>query len=108
MATTPDKTTGSSEPKPGSKKGAAQNIPARLARVEGQVRGIAKMVDEKRYCIDILTQVAAVHEALRAVSREIVQNHMTSCVARAMRSGDATEAERVSREMSELLDRFTR
>ena len=84
------------------------SVPARLAKVEGQVRGIAKMVEEKRYCIDILTQVAAVHEALRAVSREIVQNHMTSCVARAMRSGDAAEAERVSREMSELLDRFTR
>jgi len=81
---------------------------ARLARIEGQVRGISRMVEEKRYCIDILTQVAAVHEGLRAVSRQMVENHMQSCVAGAMRSGDAAEAARVSKEMSDLLDRFTR
>ena len=91
-----------------SSSGAAAAVPARLARIEGQVRGLSRMVEEKRYCIDILTQVAAVHEALRAVSRQIVEGHMQSCVARAMRSGDVAEAERVSREMSELLDRFTR
>jgi DNA-binding FrmR family transcriptional regulator len=107
MPVKPGATTGSTKGAAGTAK-TTTGVPARLAKVEGQVRGIAKMVEEKRYCIDILTQVAAVHEALRAVSREIVQEHMTSCVARAMRSGDATEAERVSREMSELLDRFTR
>jgi len=96
-------TTGSSGPdKPPG------DIPARLARIEGQVRGLSRMVEEKRYCIDILTQVAAVHEALRAVSRQMVENHMQSCVAGAMRSGDAAEAARVSKEMSDLLDRFTR
>ncbi|TPW15232.1 MAG: hypothetical protein FD129_936 [bacterium] len=84
------------------------DLQARLARIEGQVRGVSRMLEEKRYCIDILTQMAAVHEGLRAVSRQIVENHMQSCVAGAMRSGDPAEASRVSREMSDLLDRFTR
>lgn len=80
----------------------------RLARVEGQVRGVARMVEEGRYCVDVLIQLAAIHQALRACGRRIVDNHMQSCVARAMRSGQPREAERVSREMAELLDRFTR
>ncbi len=80
----------------------------RLARVEGQVRGVVRMVEEGRYCVDVLTQLAAIHQALRACGREIVGNHMRHCVAGAMRAGRPGEAERVSREMAELLDRFTR
>lgn len=80
----------------------------RLARVEGQVRGVVRMVEEGRYCVDVLTQLAAIHQALRACSRRIVENHMRHCVAGAMRAGRPEEAERVSREMAELLDRFTR
>ena len=80
----------------------------RLARVEGQVRGVVRMVEEGRYCVDVLTQLAAIHQALRACGREIVENHMRHCVAGAMRAGKPGEAERVSREMAELLDRFTR
>lgn len=80
----------------------------RLARIEGQVRGVTRMVDEERYCVDILTQLAAIHQGLRAVGRTIVENHMHTCVADAMRSRNVGEAERVSREMAELLDRFTR
>ena len=80
----------------------------RLSRIEGQVGGIQRMVEEGRYCIDILTQIAAVHQALRAAGREIVESHMQHCVARAMRASDPKEAERVSTEMAEILDRFTR
>lgn len=80
----------------------------RLARIEGQVRGIGRMMEEGRYCVDVLTQLAAVHQALRACSRRIVENHMRHCVAGAMRAGRPEEAGRVSREMAELLDRFTR
>lgn len=60
----------------------------RLARVEGQVRGIAAMVQEDRYCIDILTQIAAVRSALASVSLELLRNHTKGCVAHAIAEGD--------------------
>lgn len=60
---------------------------ARLRRIEGQVRGLQRMVDEERYCADILTQVMSVQEALRAVSRELLRNHLTHCVTDAVQRG---------------------
>lgn len=60
---------------------------ARLRRVEGQVRGIQKMIEDDRYCADILTQLGAVQEALRAVGRELLRNHLTHCAATAFQSG---------------------
>ena len=54
----------------------------RLRRIEGQVRGIQKMVDEERYCADVLTQISSVHEALRAVARELMRNHLKHCATR--------------------------
>jgi len=74
----------------------------RLRRIEGQVRGLQKMVDEQRYCADVLVQIASVQEALRGVGRLLLQNHLTHCTAAAMRSGDAAEAERVVAELVEL------
>lgn len=62
---------------------------ARLKRIEGQVRGVFKMVEEDRYCPDILNQVAAVQEALRGVARELVRNHLTHCVPTAVKKGSA-------------------
>jgi CsoR family transcriptional regulator, copper-sensing transcriptional repressor len=59
----------------------------RLKRIEGQVRGLQKMVEEDRYCADILTQLSAVHEALRGVGRELMRNHLRHCVANATRTG---------------------
>ncbi len=59
----------------------------RLRRIEGQVRGLQRMIQEDRYCADILTQVSSVHEALRAVGREVVRNHARHCVAAADRDG---------------------
>ena len=58
-----------------------------LRRIEGQVRGIAAMVDEDRYCADIITQISAVRESLHAVARNLLRNHLTHCVADAMRRG---------------------
>ncbi|MEP6590277.1 MAG: metal-sensitive transcriptional regulator [Gemmatimonadota bacterium] len=72
----------------------------RLRRIEGQVRGLQKMVDEERYCADVLVQIASVQEALRSVGKLLLQNHLTHCVTDAIRSGDADEGERV---VSELL-----
>ncbi|OHX13023.1 metal-sensitive transcriptional regulator [Chromobacterium sphagni] len=62
----------------------------RLARIEGQVRGISGMIDSDRYCVDVLTQVAAVKSAMDAVALQLLENHMKGCVARALQQGDAT------------------
>jgi DNA-binding FrmR family transcriptional regulator len=61
----------------------------RLRRIEGQVRGLQRMVDEERYCADVLTQIASVQEALRSVGRELLRNHLKHCAATAIRSGGA-------------------
>lgn len=74
----------------------------RLRRIEGQVRGLQKMVDEERYCSDILIQIASVQEALRSVGKLLLQNHLTHCVTGAMRSDDPAEAKRVVDEIVEL------
>ena len=64
----------------------------RLARIEGQVRGIAKMVDEDRYCIDILTQVSAVQSALDALGLQLLEHHLHGCVQQAVKSGQGDHA----------------
>lgn len=74
----------------------------RLRRIEGQVRGLQKMVDEERYCADVLVQIASVQEALRSVGRMLLQNHLTHCATDAIRSGQPEEAERVVAELVEL------
>ena len=84
----------------------ARNI-TRLRRIEGQVRGLHKMVEEDRYCADILTQVSSVHEALRSVSRELMRNHLKHCAASAIRRGDA-EAEAMYDELVDLMHTHSR
>jgi CsoR family transcriptional regulator, copper-sensing transcriptional repressor len=80
----------------------------RLARIEGQVRGIARMVEDERYCIDILTQLAAVTTALEAVGLRVLDEHVRHCVARALSSGDAAEAEAKTTELLEAVQRFAK
>ncbi len=65
----------------------------RLRRIEGQVRGLQRMVEEERYCADILTQISSVHEALRSVGRELVRNHLKHCATSAIRQGDSAAEE---------------
>ncbi len=79
----------------------------RLRRIEGQVRGLQRMVEEDRYCADILTQVSSVNEALRAVGRELMRNHLKHCATQAIRSDEA-RAEAMYDEIVELMDRHTR
>jgi DNA-binding FrmR family transcriptional regulator len=74
----------------------------RLRRIEGQVRGLQKMVDEERYCADVLTQLSSVHEALRGVAREVMRNHLKHCASAAIRSGDEG-AEQMYDELLELM-----
>lgn len=65
----------------------ARNL-KRLRRIEGQVRGLQKMVEDDRYCADIMTQISSVHEALRAVGKELMKNHLRHCATTAIKSSD--------------------
>ena len=76
----------------------------RLKRIEGQVRGLQRMVDEDRYCPDILTQISSVQEALRAVGRELLRNHLRHCASEAIRAG-GTSADAMYEELVALIDR---
>ncbi|MBZ5702618.1 MAG: metal-sensitive transcriptional regulator [Acidobacteriia bacterium] len=80
----------------------------RLRRIEGQVRGLQKMVAEERYCADILVQIASVQEALRGVSRALLRNHLRHCATEAIRKGPGAEAEAMYDELVELMDRHAR
>jgi CsoR family transcriptional regulator, copper-sensing transcriptional repressor len=80
----------------------------RLHRIEGQVRGIERMVEDDRYCIDILTQVAAVNTALESLAFRILDDHVNHCVAGALASGDAAQAETKSKELLDAVHRFAR
>ncbi len=75
----------------------------RLRRIEGQVRGLQKMVEEDRYCADIITQVASVQEALRGVARNLMRNHLHHCAAKALRSGRKAESEAMFDELLETI-----
>jgi CsoR family transcriptional regulator, copper-sensing transcriptional repressor len=74
----------------------------RLRRIEGQVRGLQKMVEDDRYCADIMTQISSVQEALRAVGRELMRNHLRHCAATAIRASDR-EAEAMYDELVDLM-----
>jgi CsoR family transcriptional regulator, copper-sensing transcriptional repressor len=75
----------------------------RLRRIEGQIRGLQKMVEGDRYCADIITQVASVQEALRGVARKLMKNHLHHCAAKALRSGKKAETEAMYDELLELI-----
>ncbi len=80
----------------------------RLRRIEGQVRGLQKMVEEDRYCADVMTQIGSVHEALRSVGRELMRNHLRHCASEAIRNGSPTRAEAMYEELLGLMDLHSR
>jgi DNA-binding FrmR family transcriptional regulator len=80
----------------------------RLHRIEGQVRGLERMVEEDRYCIDVLTQVSAVTTALESLALRILDGHVKHCVADALASGDEEAAQEKSRELLAAVQRFAR
>jgi CsoR family transcriptional regulator, copper-sensing transcriptional repressor len=80
----------------------------RLNRIEGQVRGLARMVDEDRYCIDIVTQIAAVRAALRKAEEEILRDHVAHCVQYAITSGDKADQRRKVAELMDVMGRAVR
>jgi DNA-binding FrmR family transcriptional regulator len=80
----------------------------RLNRIAGQVRGVAQMIEDKRYCIDVLTQMQAVKSALAKVESEVLKDHAATCVADAIASGDETEQRAKFNELIELMERQRR
>ena len=84
----------------------ARNV-RRLRRIEGQVRGLQKMVEDDRYCADIMTQISSVHEALRAVGRELMRNHLKHCATAAVSIGNG-EAEPMYDELIEMMYKLSR
>lgn len=79
---------------------------SRLARIEGQVRGVRRMVEEERYCIDVLNQIQAVKAALRRVEEEVLKGHAAHCVAHAIKSGNVRDQKRKFDELVELFGRY--
>src|SRR5205814_2365087 len=84
----------------------AKNL-TRLRRIEGQIRGLQKMVEDDRYCADVLTQISSVHEALRSVARELMRNHLKHCATAAIKAGDES-AEAMYDELVELMHKHLR
>jgi DNA-binding FrmR family transcriptional regulator len=80
----------------------------RLNRIEGQVRGLAKMVEEDRYCIDVVTQISAVRAALRRVEEEVLRDHVAHCVEHAIASGNVADQRRKVAELMDVLARASR
>jgi DNA-binding FrmR family transcriptional regulator len=80
----------------------------RLNRIEGQVRGLVRMVEQDRYCIDIVTQISAVRAALRRVEEEVLREHVAHCVEHAITSGDAKEQRKKVLELMAVLERAQR
>jgi DNA-binding FrmR family transcriptional regulator len=80
----------------------------RLGRIEGQVRGISKMMEEGRYCIDIVTQISAVRAALRRVEEEVLKDHVAHCVEHAISSGDKADQRQKIAELMDVIRRSDR
>ena len=85
-----------------------KSLQLRLRRVEGQVRGLQKMVEQDRYCPEILEQMSAVHASLRSIERVLLRGHLQHCATEALRSGDEKKAERTYEELTELFYRYSR
>ncbi len=83
-------------------------ILARLKKVEGQVRGLQRMVDDDQYCIDVLTQVSAATKALQSVAVQLMNDHLSHCVANAVQTGDQAEADRIVVEAGKAIERLVK
>jgi CsoR family transcriptional regulator, copper-sensing transcriptional repressor len=92
----------------GMRKDIKASCQKRLSRIEGQVRGLAKMVDEDRYCIDIVTQISAVRAALRRVEEEVLRDHVAHCVEHAFASGNKADQRAKITELMAVIGRSER
>lgn len=85
-----------------------EDVLRRLSRIEGQVKGLRRLVEEDTYCVDVLTQVSSVHEALRGVGKVIMRDHLKHCVTDALRAGDDAKAERTYQELMDVIYKFAK
>ena len=92
----------------GMQKDIKASVQKRFSRIEGQVRGLSRMVDEDRYCIDIVTQISAVRAALRRVEEEILRDHVSHCVEHAIASGSKTDQRKKIAELMDVIGRAER
>jgi CsoR family transcriptional regulator, copper-sensing transcriptional repressor len=83
-----------------------ESCTARLRRIEGQVRGLVRMVEEDRYCVDVITQVQAVRAALKRVEEEVLRDHVAHCVEHAIQSGDSREQRKKVAELMDVLGKI--
>lgn len=90
------------------RKDSKASVQKRLGRIEGQVRGLSKMVEEDRYCIDIVTQISAVRAALRRVEEEVLRDHVAHCVEHAIASGNKTDQREKIAELMDVIGRADR
>jgi DNA-binding FrmR family transcriptional regulator len=81
---------------------------ARLKRIEGQIRGLQRMVDDDTYCVDVLTQVSAATKALQSVAMQLLDDHLRHCVAHAVQSDDTVESDRIITEASRAIERLVK
>ncbi len=88
--------------------GTKRKVTARLKRIEGQVRGLLRMIEDDRYCVDVLTQIDAVRAALHKVEEQVLHDHVSHCVAGAFASGDPVEQRHKVEELVETIGRMTR
>jgi DNA-binding FrmR family transcriptional regulator len=87
---------------------ARQAAVQRLNRIEGQIKGIRKMVEEGRYCVEVLGQISAAHEALRGVGKLIMRNYLENCVTSSLRSGNKKKADKTYTELMDAIYKFAR
>jgi len=80
----------------------------RLSRIEGQIKGLRRLIEEDTYCIDVLTQLSSVHEALRGVSKIVMRDHLQHCVTDALRDGDENSAQRTYQELMDAIYKFAK
>ena len=80
----------------------------RLSRIQGQIGGVARMIEEQRYCVDVLTQTRAISAALRNVENMVLENHLNTCVADAMRVGSDDESQAKTSEIMDIISKFRR
>ena len=85
-----------------------EDLLQRLNRIEGQVRGLKRMVEEDTYCVDVMTQIASVHEALRGAGKVLMRNHLQHCVTDALRADDADRASRTYAELMDLIYKYAK
>jgi len=90
------------------RKDSKVSLQRRLSRIEGQVRGVSKMVEEERYCIDIVTQISAVRAALRRVEEEVLRDHVAHCVEHAISSGNKADQREKIAELMAVIGRSDR